>query len=302
MSRGVVVVALVAGAGATLLLGQLRWFRRPALSERIIRYVPGPVPPRRPSTGFSAESFRDVIAPLVASVGDRLSRLFGVSDALAVRLVRIHAPLSTSDFRLRQLGVCIAALGTGLLAACALGRHPLVAFLFVVGGPLLAFLVLEQRVSAASARWQRRIFLELPTLAEQLAMLLGAGYSVGAALHRLAQRGSGCCAADLERVCARVRQGLSETEALTEWSDLAGVPALSRLVRVLALNRDAGDLSRLISEETRALRRDAQRELVEAIERRAQQVWIPVTVAALVPGVLLLVVPFVQALRLYTST
>ena len=43
------------------------------------------------------------------------------------------------------------------------------------------------------------------------------------------------------------------------------------------------------------------RELVEAIERRGQQVWIPVTVATLVPGVLLLAVPFVEAMRLFTS-
>jgi tight adherence protein C len=57
----------------------------------------------------------------------------------------------------------------------------------------------------------------------------------------------------------------------------------------------------LISEEARSIRRDVQRERVEAIERRAQQVWIPVTVAALVPGVLFLIVPFVEAMRLFTT-
>jgi hypothetical protein len=37
------------------------------------------------------------------------------------------------------------------------------------------------------------------------------------------------------------------------------------------------------------------------MERRSQSVWIPVTVATLVPGVILLAIPFAQALRLFTS-
>ena len=102
-------------------------------------------------------------------------------------------------------------------------------------------------------------------------------------------------------MCGRIRQGLGEQAALVEWAELADVEALDRLVSVLALNRQAADLGRLISEEARAMRRDAQRRLIETIERRAQQVWMPVTVAALVPGVLFLVVPFVQAMRLFTT-
>src|SRR5690606_33666227 len=122
----------------------------------------------------------------------------------------------------------------------------------------------------------------------QLGMLLGAGYSLGAALNRIAQRGSGACAMDLQRVCGRLRQGLSEAEALMEWAALADVAALTRLVGLLAMNRQASDLGRMISEEARSIRRDVHRRLVEQMERRSQQVWIPVTVATLVPGAVLL--------------
>ena len=38
------------------------------------------------------------------------------------------------------------------------------------------------------------------------------------------------------------------------------------------------------------------------LERKAQLVWVPVTVAALLPGTLFLVVPFVEAMRLFTSS
>jgi tight adherence protein C len=131
---------------------------------------------------------------------------------------------------------------------------------------------------------------------------VGAGFSLGAALNRLAARGTGACAQDLARVCGRIRQGLSEIDALREWAVTADVDALTRLVAVLALNREAGDLGRLVAEEARGIRRDVQRELIEQIERRAQQVWIPVTVATLVPGAVLLAVPFIEALRLFSST
>jgi hypothetical protein len=79
------------------------------------------------------------------------------------------------------------------------------------------------------------------------------------------------------------------------------VAAVDRLIPVLALNREASDLGRLLSEEARGIRRDVQRELVELVERRGQQVWIPVTVATLVPGVIFLAVPFITALRLFAQ-
>jgi Flp pilus assembly protein TadB len=228
--------------------------------------------------------------------------VLGVNEELAVRLERVHAPTDVPTFRVSQAGWAGVGFGSGALLAAATRPALAAAILFLAGGPLLAFLLVEQQLATESARWKRRIFLELPVLSEQLGMLIGAGYSLGAALNRLAARGTGACAQDLARVCGRIRQGLSEVDALREWAVIADVDALSRLVAVLALNREAGDLGRLIAEEARGIRREVQRELIEQIERRAQQVWIPVTVATLVPGAVLLAVPFIEALRLFSST
>jgi tight adherence protein C len=99
-----------------------------------------------------------------------------------------------------------------------------------------------------------------------------------------------------------MQQGRTESEALREWSEIADVAALTRLVGVLGMNREATDLGRLIATEAQSIRSDAQRELIEEVERRNQLVWIPVTVAALIPGVLLMAVPFIDALRLFTAS
>jgi tight adherence protein C len=297
------LVALALFAGVTLLLSELRWFRRRPLVDRLAPYVPGGAAARRPGGGvMSAASFGQVVGPLARAVGERAARAFGVTEPLATRLERVHSPLDVTGFRVRQLATTLLGLVGGALAAVALGASGPLALGFVAGGALLAFLVVEQRLASESARWQRRIFLELPVVSEQLGMLLGAGYSLGAALSRVAARGKGACGRDLERVVGRIRQGLTEVEALREWATVADVDALGRLVSVLALNRQAGDLGRLIGEEARSIRRDVHRQLVEVIERRGQQVWIPVTVATLVPGVIFLSVPFIEALRLFTTT
>lgn len=301
MNRIVVVAAVVGWVGLTLVLDEIRAVRRPTLLDRLRPYAPGGRTTERAATGVSLDSFRDVIGPLAQAWGARVTRLLGVSEDLSTKLWRIHSPLSVQAFRLRQLGWTTATFGAAALVALGTGLTPLVALMVIVGAPLLIFLVLEQQIHQASSRWQERILLELPVVSEQLGMLLGAGYSLGGALNRLATRGSGACAADLERVCGRMRQGLSDVEALREWAGTAGVAALDRLVHLLALNREAGDLGRLISDEAQAIRADVHRRLVATIDKRGEQVWIPVTVATLLPGVIFLAVPFIEALRLFSA-
>lgn len=303
MPRLLAASAMLLGVGATLVLSELRWFSRQPLVDRLRPYSPGGLR-GTPSGGgvLSVASFREVVGPLARHVGERLAGLLGVREELSVRLLRIHSEMDATMFRVRQLGWAASGFAIGALLAVATQPPAAIALGFVVGGPVLAFLVVEQQLAASSDRWKRRIFLELPVLSEQIGMLLGAGFSLGAALNRLAARGSGTSARDLQEVCGRIRQGLTEVEALREWALVADVDALSRLVAVLALNREAGDLGRLVADEARAIRREVQRELIEQIERRSQQVWIPVTVATLVPGAVLLAVPFIEALRLFSTT
>ncbi|MDH3754937.1 MAG: type II secretion system F family protein [Acidimicrobiia bacterium] len=301
MSRLTVFAGLALWIGLVLLLSELRWFSRRPLTERLRAYSSS-VGTRQSRSGLlSVESFREVAAPLSRSIGSTAARMFGVSEELSVRLRRIHSPLDVTAFRTRQVGISLAVAGVSTLFAVAVQPQVVVALLMIIGGPILAFLVQEQQVASQSDRRQRRLFLELPVIAEQLGMLLSAGYSLGSALQRISTRGSGVVAEDLRIVGSRIRQGLSEEQALKEWAELADVDALDRLVSVLALNREAGDLGRLIHEEARSIRREVHRELLATIERRGQQVWIPVTVATLIPGVMFIAVPFIEALRLFTD-
>lgn len=302
MTRLEVLAALALFAGATLVLSRVRWFSRRPLVNRLRPYTPGGLGVEGRQDLLSVDSFREVVAPLSQGLGSGVARMFGISEELDVKLRRVHAPIDAGQFRSRQVGYALVALLVAVLVALAVGLGPTAGFLLALFAPLLTFLVLEQRVVSASETRQERLFRELPVVAEQLGMLLAAGYSLGAAMHRVAERGNGVIAEDLQRVLVRMSQGLTELQALREWAELADVEALDRLVSVLALNREAGDLGSLIGDEARAIRREAHRELLETIERRDQQVWIPVTVAALVPGTILIAVPFIQAMRIFSGT
>ena len=301
MSRILVLSGICAWTGATLLLSCARSVRRVSLLQRLAPYAPGATVDRGTRSVLSADSFREAIRPVAELVGGRVARVVGITEDLQLRLRRVHADLDPTAFRIRQLGAAVAAFAAGGVATVVLPIPPMLGLLLLLGAPMLSFLLLEQRLAQQSARWQHRVFIELPVVAEQLGMLLSSGWSLGTALQHLAARGHGACSRDLARACVRIHHGLSEQEALREWADVVRVPAVDRLVGVLALSRDATDLGGLVAEEARSARRDAHRRLLETIERRTQQVWIPVTVATLVPGVLLLAVPFVQALRIFSA-
>ena len=100
---------------------------------------------------------------------------------------------------------------------------------------------------------------------------------------------------------SRIAQGVPEIEALREWAVRCDVSAVDRLVGVLALNWEASDLGALIATEARAVRREVHRRDLEEIEKRSQKVWIPVTVATLLPGVIFMSVPFIDAMSRLTG-
>lgn len=301
MNRLPIFIILLVSCGSWLLLREMRWFRRVGLTDRLRPYLAGGS--TSPSTPIdrSMASFTSALTPSIQAIGDRVASLFGSTESLGRQLERVHSPLSPAAFRLRQIGWCVIGFALGSLVAVSVRPPALFTMILVLGAPTIIFLLLELELTHQSTQWRRQITLELPVVSEQLAMLLSSGFSLGAGLNRLSTRSSGTIARDLRRVVNRIQQGLDETQALREWSDLANVPALDRLISVLAMNRAASDLGRLITDEARVCRADVHRELIERIERRGQQVWIPVTVATLVPGVLFLAVPFAQALQTFAS-
>jgi hypothetical protein len=288
-------------AGSVLVLSELPWFRDRPLVERLRPYFPTSSKPGARPPSSTVRDLRQVLGPVAHDVGDRVGRLLGVATDLPTRLQRAGWDPDAETFRLRQGAQTLVALLTAGAAALWLRPTPLLSAALIMGAPALMLLGHEHAVTQAGERRLQRLRIELPVMAEQLGLLISAGYSVTGALTRLSLRSHGIAATELRRVLLRIRHGVPEHTALAEWADASGLDALSRLTAILALHGETADLGLLISDEARGIRAEAHRELLETIERRAQLVWIPVTVATLVPGLIFLAVPFTAAMSQVTG-
>ncbi len=237
---------------------------------------------------------------MAAEIGDRVATLFGLDQDLGTRLDRLGRRQSEAQFRTRQTTASAAALLSSIAVVLWIGAAPIPALLIGIAVAAATFLLPERLLSQAITARGVELTEELPTVTEQIAMLLASGMSLTNAFQTTGQRGRGVCPADLRRVSARVAHGATVETALEEWAEAAGSADVRRLVGVLTLHEDAADIAALVSDEARSARSATHRRLIERIERRNEQVWIPVTVAALVPGVVLLSIPFSDALRSYT--
>ncbi len=290
-----VALLVLTWCGATLVLSSVPRLDRPRLAARLAPHLRG-----RPDATH-APDLRNLLRSRALQLGDALARAGGIAEPTGRRLERAHLPIDATTFRTRQVGRSLLAGAGAAVLVTAAGVDAAPGLAAILGATLLALLLAEQQLATAGSAHLERVAYELPVVEEQLAMLLGAGWSLGASLSRLADRSSGATARDLARVVRRIRQGVDHRRALQEWADLQDLPGIHRLVRLLVLERHGGDLSRLVADEARAARLELHRRTIEDLERRAQLVWVPVTVATLLPGVLFLAVPFLEAMRLFTG-
>jgi tight adherence protein C len=249
----------------------------------------------------SVDEALHAVAVTGVSIADRIAGALGSGEPLAVRLERLHDSTDPGEFRIRQIGWALAAAIAATTAVTVARPGLVVGLMLIVTAALIAFLAKEQRLAGRLRARSEALALELPVIAEQLAMLIASGWALTAALARIAERGHGAAAEDLRQVMSRISHGLDETAALREWAELSQVESVRQLVGVLALNRQTTELGRLISEEARSMRAESHRQLLALLEQRSQSVWIPVTVATLVPGVIFLSIPFLEVMRVFSS-
>lgn len=292
-------LAVLIGIGASLVLATAPWFRRTAMMTRVGPYLPNGARPD-PGRGHRI-GMRETLAPTLEWLGTILNRALGVVTDLPVRLHRAGVETDPYDFRLRQMALGVLALITSAVLWVVLPVPMILGSAILVALPTTAVLAVEQWLNHRIDRRSERLGTELPVVIEQLGMLVSAGYSLTSAVAHIAVRGSGVIASDFVTVTTEIRRGVPPADAFTDWANTSGMPAVERVVAILALNSEASDLGSLISAEARSIRAAAHRDLLETIEKRAQLVWIPVTVATLVPGLIFLAVPFYAAMAKVTG-
>jgi tight adherence protein C len=281
--------------------------RRPALEVRVLPYIRDlPQVSAQPVVGARPPGpFRAVFGPVLVAAAGSVERVLGGAASIRRRLDRAGLDLTVRDFRVEQVmwglvGFAASGALTLLVAVQSPGRTvPLLVLCAVsfAAGVLLR----ENRLTAQVAERERRLMAQFPTVAELLALAVGAGEGPVAALDRVAVRCRGEMADEIGRVLADIRTGTPVATALDAWAARSGLPAVARFAEAMAVAVDRGTpLAAVLHAQAADAREAGRRLLIESGARREVLMMVPVVFMILPVTILFAFWPGVVGLNLVT--
>jgi tight adherence protein C len=296
------LLGVLVGFGVLLAWSRLPAVRRPRLSDRMAPYLRDTRPksrllaPESTSTPFS--TLERIVRPFLSEGASRLDRWLGGSTSVRRRLDRLGNERTVEEFRLEQLLWGLAGLGCGIAGGLLLlitgrGGNPIALALFCLVAGAVGVLMRDRRLTSAVDAREARMMTEFPTVAELLALSVGAGEGAIGALERVTSRSRGELARELGRALADARSGVSVVTALERMADRSSLPALSRFVDGMAVAIERGTpLADVLRAQAVDVREAGKRALLETGARREIAMMVPVVflvlpisvVFALFPG------------------
>jgi tight adherence protein C len=300
------VVGAAGGVGLVLLLSWALVVRRAGLSVRVLPYVrdlPQVAPP--PASPTPVGPFRAVFGPLLGTAADTVERVLGGATSVRRRLERANLDMTVHEFRVEQvlwgLGFFTAAgAGSVLVALRSPGRTvPLVVLCLIAFGT--GVLLRENRLTSQVQHRERLVLAEFPTVAELLALAVGAGEGPVSALERVVLRCRGEMAADLAKVLSDVRTGAPVPRALDDLAARTGLPAVARFAEAMAVAVERGTpLAAVLHAQAGDAREAGRRALIETGARREVLMMVPVVFLVLPVTVLFAFWPGIVGINLVT--
>ena len=229
---------------------------------------------------------------IAALVGSRRSA------GIAMRQERAGHPVDAAVHLLSVAIWCAGglAVGSGLIAALLLFgavHQPAAALPLLVVCVVSGWMLADRRLELAAKRRRERAVVELPSIAEALAIAVSAGATLPHACELVAVRSSGVLADELQLVVESVQQGRPLDRALADVAERLPVPAVTRFLDALRIALDRGTpIVDVLHAQAADARNESRRLLMERAGRREIAMLIPVVffvlpavvVIALYPG------------------
>jgi tight adherence protein C len=303
MSPIMLLLTAVMALGVWLIVQRVPTPLAPPLRERVLPYLG--------STQHLWQSERTSVGsawlPRWATSGvevlaTRLAWVTGGDSSVQRRLDALGPQHTVEQFRLEQV---LWGMGSALMTAV------LVALRGGVGGRLPSSLLLlalaasagviarDQALTRNVKRRLDHLRAELPTVIEMLAMTVGAGSSLAAALERVSNAGHGVVAGELSRVLDDTRVGLALVPALQRMASRNELNEMGRFVDAVVVAVERGTpLADVLSSQAADAREAGRRALIEAGGRKEIGMMIPVVFLVLPLSVLFVLFPGFYGLSL----
>jgi tight adherence protein C len=298
LARQGAALGFVLGLGLALVWWGLPRHRRTGLAGRVLPYLRDtPRPSSLLDDGRPLPGTLGVVAgPLLQELGRLVERVMGGADSVRRRQLRAGLPADVDRFRAEQvlwgaLGAVIGgAAGTIFLVVGDGGVVTLV--LLTLVGLGLGVTGADYLLSRRASRREARMLTEFPTVAELLALAVGAGEGAVGALDRVCRLSQGELAGELRRCLADARAGANLPTALTGLADRTGLASLRRFVDgvVIAVQRGT-PLAEVLRAQAQDVREEGRRSLMEAGGRKEIAMMVPVVFLILPVTVLFAVFP-----------
>jgi len=299
-------LGFVVATGLALVVAGLPANRRPGLEDRLAPYLRDAPRPSRllaPRDGGSATGgFLGLVAPLVSGLGSGVERVLGGAASVRRRLERAGLPPDVEAFRASQVvWGALAGLG-GVVAATLLwlrGNGSAVPTVMLVLLSISAGVVgRDQMLSRHARRREERMLQEFPTVAELLALAIGAGEGTVGALERVCRLSHGELSAELRTCLADARAGANLPRALQGLADRTGLSSLARFVDGIVVAVERGTpLADVMRAQAQDAREAGRRAVLEEGAKKEIAMMIPVVFLVLPVTVLFAIYPGIAFLR-----
>jgi len=301
-------LGLLAAAGIAVAVAASPPMRRARLDDRLAPYLRDtPMPSRLLRAGQTTTPFptlERLLGPVLRDLATRVDRGVGGTASVRRRLEQAGRDTTVEQFRVEQVLCGAAGLFAGLalavLAAARGSRTNPIGFLilaavFSLGGVLLR----DRSLTSEVRRREARMVGEFPTIAELLALAVGAGEGPVAALERVARLGHGELPRELGRALADARAGSSVVAALERMAARTSLPVLARFVDGMAIAVERGTpLADVLQAQATDVRELSRRALLEAGGRKEIAMLFPVVFLVLPVTVIFALFPGFYSLQL----
>ncbi len=244
-----------------------------------------------------------ILRPVFRDWLTTLGKLNPSPGATGRRLAQAGINKSPLDFRAEQLLWAAAAFVLSLivvLVGAAAGRFsPLFAAAVIIGSAAAGFVLRDYWLGAQVRRRETRMMAEFPSLAELMALAVGAGESATGALDRVCRSANGELSKEFSKILAETRAGKPLVAALQEFSARTDLAPLVRFVDGIIVAVERGTpLADVLRAQAQDVRDSAKRDLMEAAGKKEIAMMVPLVFGVLPLTVVFAVFPGIAAISL----
>jgi tight adherence protein C len=292
-------LGLAAGLGLLLVWAGLPRNRRATLSDRVHPYLRDAPRPSRlleaRATGVPTV-FGVLARPVVSDLGARIERVLGGAASVRRRLLRAGKAPDVERFRAEQVlwgaAGTVVGLVVGVLMWLGRGGSVLPAVVITLVGAGMGVVARDQWLSREANTREQRMLAEFPTVAELLALAVGAGEGAVGALERVCRLSRGELATELGRCLADARAGANLQTALQGLADRTGLVSLARFVDGMVIAVERGTpLAEVLRAQAQDVREEGRRAVMEAGGKKEIAMMVPVVFLVLPITVLFAIFP-----------